>query len=112
MINLYANYRNSQSCLKERAFYSPLGGLLMIGLLSENHHKINIIVGEDLLLNEGVVPLFVDHFLHHLVQQINPQLAIVIGQSWCSLKSILASFLHCYYEWPKWCYIIVNDAYD
>jgi hypothetical protein len=30
------------------------GGLLM---LDEIHHKINLIVSEDLLLNEGVVPL-------------------------------------------------------
>jgi hypothetical protein len=28
-----------------------------VGLLSENHHKINLIAGKDILLNEGVVPL-------------------------------------------------------
>ena len=27
-------------------------------LLNENHHKINLIISEDLLLNEGVVLLF------------------------------------------------------
>ena len=27
-----------------------------VGLLSANHQKINLIVGEDLLLNAGVVP--------------------------------------------------------
>ena len=46
--------------MKERAFYSPLGGggLLMFSeLLSENHHKINLSASEDLLLNEGLVSL-------------------------------------------------------
>ena len=28
-----------------------------VGLVSMNHHKISLIVGEDFLLNEGVVPL-------------------------------------------------------
>jgi hypothetical protein len=28
-----------------------------VGLLSVNHNKINLIIGEDLLLNEGVAPL-------------------------------------------------------
>ena len=32
-------------------------GFIDFGLLSENHHKITLIVGENLLLNEGVVPL-------------------------------------------------------
>ena len=50
-------YRNSLACLKERVVYCQLGGSLDAGLLSENHHKTNLIVGEDLLLNEGVVPL-------------------------------------------------------
>ena len=53
----YATYKNSQSRLKERSYYSELGGLIDIGLLSENHHKSNLVVSEDLLLNEGVVPL-------------------------------------------------------
>ena len=30
-----------------------------VGLLSENHHKINLIASEDHLLSEGVVLLFV-----------------------------------------------------
>ena len=62
-------------------------------------------------INEGFV-LFVDHFLHCLVKQINPRLAIVIGQSWCSFKSLIAIFLHCYYERPKWCYFLLNATYD
>ena len=56
-------------------------GFINVGLLSEKYHKINFIAGEDLLVNEGVVPFFVHHFLHPLVEQINPQSAIVIGQS-------------------------------
>ena len=46
-----------KSHLKERAFYSPLGWSIDVGLLGENHHKISLIACEDLLLNEGVVPL-------------------------------------------------------
>jgi hypothetical protein len=63
------------------------------------------------IVNEGFV-LFVDYFLHRLVEQIKPRLAIVIGQCWCSSKSLIASFLHCYYERPKWCYFLLNAAYD
>ena len=39
-----------------RAFYSPLG-TIDARLLGECHHKTNYIVGEDVLLNESVVPL-------------------------------------------------------
>ena len=53
-----------------------------------------------------------DQVLHHLVERIGPRLVIVIGQSWCSSKSALVSFLHRYYEWPKWCYFILNVAND
>ena len=35
-----------------------------------------------------------DHFLRRHIEQIGPAIAIVIGQSWCSSKSVLASFLH------------------
>ena len=45
---------------------------------------------KDFLLNEGVVPLFVDHFLHRLVEWIDPLLATVIAQSWCSSNSIFS----------------------
>ena len=32
---------------------------------------INLVAGKDLLLNEGrCCPPFVDHFLHHLIEQI------------------------------------------
>ena len=51
------NLPNSQSCLKERAFYSQLGESIDVGLLSGNHHKIKLIASENILLNEGVVPL-------------------------------------------------------
>ena len=48
--------QHSQSRLKE-TFSFQLGGSVDVGLLSENHHKINLIAGEDLLFNESVVPL-------------------------------------------------------
>ena len=48
-IKSYAAYRNSQSCLQIRAFYSRLGGSSDVALLSENHHKINLITREDLM---------------------------------------------------------------
>ena len=57
MIYSYATYRSSQSCLKGRACYSSLGESIDVGLLSENHHILIFIASEDLLLNEGVVPL-------------------------------------------------------
>ena len=57
LINSCAIYRNSQSCLKERVLYSQTSGIIDVGLHSENHHKISLIIGEDILLNEGVVPL-------------------------------------------------------
>ena len=41
-----------------------------------------------------IILRFVNHFLHHLVEQIDPQSTIVIGQSWCSSWNILASFFH------------------
>ena len=50
IINLHATYIKLQSRLKKRAFYSPLGAFIDVGLLSENCHKINLIMGEDLLL--------------------------------------------------------------
>ena len=46
IINSYATYRNLQSRLKERVFYSTRGGV-DVGLLSENHHNINFIMSED-----------------------------------------------------------------
>ena len=48
---------NYQSRFKERAFYYQLGSFIDVGLLRDNHHKINLIASEDLLLNEGIVPL-------------------------------------------------------
>ena len=65
-------------------------------------------MGKDLLLNEGVCPPFVDHFLYCLVERIDPQLAIVIGQSRCFSKSVIASFSYCYYERLKWWYFELN----
>jgi hypothetical protein len=51
------------------------------------------------LSNEGVVPLFVNHFLHLLVEQTNPQLSIGIGQS--GVGALLKVFLHAVDERPK-----------
>lgn len=48
----------------------------MLDLVSENRHKISLITSEEHLLNEGVVPFFADYFLHHLVEHIDPQVAI------------------------------------
>ena len=47
---------------RERAFSSQLGGSIDFGLLSENHHKVSFIIGNDLLLNEDVVPLLWNFF--------------------------------------------------
>ena len=45
-----------QSCLKEKDVYHPLGGSIDVGLLGENHHKINLFACEDHLSIKGVVP--------------------------------------------------------
>jgi hypothetical protein len=58
-------------------------------------------------VNEGFV-LFVDYFLHRLVEQIYPRLAIVIGQSWCSSISLIAPFLLLLWT-PK---VLFFAAYD
>lgn len=54
------------------------------GMLGENHHKVNLIEGESILLNRNVDPK-VDHILHCLIEYIHPRQAIAIGQSWCAL---------------------------
>jgi hypothetical protein len=36
---------------------NKVGGSMNVGLLSENHHKVNFIASQDLLLSEGVVLL-------------------------------------------------------
>ena len=87
MINSYAIYIDLQSCLKEIAIYCPLRGFTTIGLPSENHHKTNLITGEMFYFYFFIewrccLPL-VDHFLNYLVQRLDPQLAIVIGQNQC-----------------------------
>ena len=46
-----------KATIKKEFYYCQLREFIDVGLLSENHHKINLIVGEDLLQNEGVVPL-------------------------------------------------------
>ena len=40
----------------ETSLLHPLEGPIDVGLLGENHHKINLIACGSLLLNEGVVP--------------------------------------------------------
>jgi hypothetical protein len=57
-MNSHATHKILQSRFKKCAFYFPLGGgSIDVGLLGENHHKINFIAGEDLLLFEYVVHL-------------------------------------------------------
>jgi hypothetical protein len=102
MINSLTTYKNSQGCLKERAIHYQLGwvGGGATLLLSKYHHNVNLIAREDLSLNEGVLPPFVDA-LHSHAQWLDPQFAIMIGSSWCSSRSVLASFSHRCYEGPN-----------
>lgn len=51
-------YRDLKFVLRNKSFtILKGGGSIDIGLLGENDHKINLIVGESLLLNEDVVSL-------------------------------------------------------
>ena len=68
-----------------------------MGLLGENHHKIGLI-GQESSIKSRCCPPFVDHFLHSLIELVNLQLAIEIGQNWRSLQSVFAIFLNHYYE--------------
>jgi hypothetical protein len=45
----------SQSRPKESALLLSIRGFVDVRMLSDNHHIINLIVGEDLPLNEGVI---------------------------------------------------------
>ena len=54
--------------LRNKSFYSSLGGFIGVGLLGENCHNINLIADEDLLLNEGVVAFCVGHHLLALLR--------------------------------------------
>ena len=97
----YATYINFQSGLHERAFYSQLGrGVYWCWIAKwespQNEHYCKWVCS----IKWRCYPPFVDCFLHRLVEHIYPWLAFAIGQSWRSSKSILASSLHCYYEWP------------
>ena len=58
-------------------------------LLSENHHK-SILLWVRIFCSIKVLSPFVDHFLHHLIEKINPRLAIAIGQ----VDACLKEFLH------------------
>lgn len=56
---------------------------------------------------------FVDIFLHHLVEWIDPWLAIVIGQSRCSPKSILhLSYTATIMNGYCGANLLINPAYD
>jgi hypothetical protein len=64
------------------------GWSIDVGLLNENHHKINLIVGENLLLTEGVIPfLWIKSYTTSL-RQIDLQSIIVTDQK-------LVLFLKC-----------------
>ena len=65
-----------------------------------------------MILDEGVVPLMCITSYTASFKWVDPNLAIMTGQSRCSSKSIFASFLYHYYEWPKWCSFVLNDACD
>lgn len=41
-------------------------GPIDVRFLDENHHKINFIAGENILLSAGVCLFFVNHFLHNI----------------------------------------------
>ena len=90
--------RSTKHCnkvvLKKWFFYFALGEFIDVGLLGEDHHKTSLIACESLLSNEGVVPSFVDHFLHHLVEQRDPYLIIM---KWLKLCSSFKTFLHTSY---------------
>ena len=49
-------HKFTKSSWEKTLLYSTRGSI-DVGLLGENYHKISLIVGEDLHLNEGVVPL-------------------------------------------------------
>ena len=76
------------------------GGSIDVGLLGENDHEINLGMGEG-----RCCPFCVDHFLQCIVEQIKPQLAIVIDQSWCSYKSVFATFLYNYTIYGIKCHV-------
>ena len=53
--------KNYQSCLKERSLLLPTKVSIDVGLLTKNHHKINLIGSEGFLINKGVVPFCGSH---------------------------------------------------
>ena len=58
IINSYVTCKNSQRHIKEKSILLSTrggGGFIDVGLLGGNHHKINLVAGKDLQLNEGVV---------------------------------------------------------
>ena len=84
-----------------------------VELLGKNHHKFSLIVCKSLLLNEGVCPPFCGSILSP------PRWADwspINDCQWPKLVlfslNVLASFLHCYCEWSKWCYLLLNAACD
>ena len=81
------------------------GGVIGVELLGESLHKTNVIVGESVLVIEGVV----DHFLHDRLVKFRYFDLAKVG----ALHNVfLASFLHRYYEWLEWCCFALNVAYD
>ena len=68
--------------------------------------------GEHLPFDKVVVHLLWNIFLCRLVEQVDPRLAIVIGQSHCFSHIVRSTFLHHHHDWQKWCYFVLNIAYD
>lgn len=53
MKSLQTKTRNSYATCK----VCKVRGIIIVGLFGENHHEIDLIAGENLLLNKGVIPL-------------------------------------------------------
>ena len=87
------------------------GGVIDVGLLSQSHHNIGLIAGEDLLSNEGFVPFLWITSYTTLLRDKSP----ISHYVWPKLVSFLKCFgnlLHHYYEWLKWCYFVFDATYD
>jgi hypothetical protein len=77
-------YLNSQSFVKERlSLLLSTKGSIDVGFMSENHQKNQPYCKWGSSIKSRCYPPFVSHFLHLLVEQIDPQLAILNGPSWC-----------------------------
>lgn len=94
------NLQTMQSCLIKWAFYHLLGWSIDVGFLD----------GWVSFIKWRCCTPFVEHLLHCIVEHIDTsRLAIAVGQSCCSLRSILTTFLHHHDNWPKYCYFVLKS---